>query len=235
LIIEKLIANRFSKEQDNVINAINKSDLKNVTNNALKEIDKQEADWVKMFKALYLSVGEEFAKETYDNLKKQKSIDLKGNVDSWLKYVLEWLKLYAGNKIVNILKTTKETVRAQLEEGVRLGESIKQLAKRIDTLYLAQIIKNRSIVIARTEVIAASNLGNRAGALSTGLKLDKEWISTRDKRTRSAHEAADGQRTNMEKPYTVMGEKLMFPGDTSLGAGGSNTIQCRCTEGYHAK
>ncbi|WP_214607204.1 phage minor head protein, partial [Mycobacterium tuberculosis] len=90
-------------------------------------------------------------------------------------------------------------------------------------------------VIARTEIIGASNLGSRAAAKETGLQLEKEWIATPDKRTRKAHKAANGQTRDFDEPYIVWGDRLQFPGDTSHGAKLRNVIQCRCVEGYHVK
>jgi hypothetical protein len=138
----------------------------------------------------------------------------------------------SGKKITQITETTRNQVRLALSEGVAAGEGIDVIAKRLDALYLDKIIPYRSEVIARTEVIAASNLGSRAGAKQTGLVLNHEWISTRDTRTRDFHAMADGETVPMDIPYLVGGEQLMFPGDTSHGASGGNIINCRCTEGF---
>lgn len=62
-----------------------------------------------------------------------------------------------------------------------------------------------------------------------GLKLFKRWVTVLDERTRLAHVVADGQKRDMEDPYEVGGDKLMFPGDYSLGAAPGNTINCRCS------
>lgn len=63
--------------------------------------------------------------------------------------------------------------------------------------------------------------------------MTKEWLSERsDGRTRAHHLAADGQVRNLDEPFEVAGENLMYPGDSSLGASASNTIQCRCVVIY---
>lgn len=62
-----------------------------------------------------------------------------------------------------------------------------------------------------------------------GIKMTREWVATLDARTRHEHGAADGQRVGVDEPFTVGGEKLMFPGDTSHGASGWNIYNCRCT------
>lgn len=60
------------------------------------------------------------------------------------------------------------------------------------------------------------------------LELIKTWMSILDKVTREAHLDAHGQEVDVHEPYTVGGEKLMQPLDTSLGASLGNIVNCRC-------
>ncbi len=141
-----------------------------------------------------------------------------------------------ADKVTGVLDTTKDSIRSALTEGVSNLESIDQLAGRIDKLFLEQIIPNRSEIIARTEVLSAMGFGSRVSAQATGLTLEKRWLSTRDDRTRDAHDS--GKHPDLEKwipfdrPYVVGGQRMMYPGDSSLGASPDNTIQCRCDEVY---
>lgn len=165
--------------------------------------------------------------------------------DIWLTETRQYVASVSGEKIVGITDSTMKRVRRQVDAAIKEGESVLQLSKRIDRMYLDQIIPHRSEVIARTEALQAANFGSQAAAKTTGLRLNKEWISTRDGRTRgndpedrfdhfssSDKGGPDGQVRRLEEAYNVSGEKLLFPGDTSLGASAGNTIQCRCTEGY---
>jgi len=152
---------------------------------------------------------------------------------TWKAFMLNWTRTELGKKVQGISNTTLNELQKTLAEGIELGESIPKLAKRIDKLYLDNIIPHRSTVIARTEVISACNMASQAGAKATGLKLDKEWLASRDDKVRKAHAEANGQRVDIDDPYTVEGQHLMFPGDTSMGASKDNTIQCRCYEVYY--
>lgn len=70
--------------------------------------------------------------------------------------------------------------------------------------------------------------------LSTAVKI---WRSQGDSRVRTGlfnHLAADGQRVPVSEPFTVSGESLMWPGDTSYGASVGNVINCRCSAIYEA-
>lgn len=60
------------------------------------------------------------------------------------------------------------------------------------------------------------------------LELIKTWVSILDAVTREAHLVAHGQEVDVYQPFTVGGEKLMQPLDSSLGASASNIIGCRC-------
>lgn len=88
-----------------------------------------------------------------------------------------------------------------------------------------------AIRTARTAVTAAENGGRQASyerAAEMGIELTRKWLATHDARTRHAHGAADGQEVGVKEPFIVGGEKLMFPGDSSMGASGWNIYNCRC-------
>lgn len=97
----------------------------------------------------------------------------------------------------------------------------------------------RGEVIARTESINALRAGQIESfrqAFESSDILDKEvsreWQDTgNDGRTRATHSAADKQTVaGMNAPFLVGGYELMYPGDSSLGAAASETIQCRCRQ-----
>lgn len=65
-------------------------------------------------------------------------------------------------------------------------------------------------------------------------KIDavKEWVSQGDSIVRTAHIIADSIQVRVDRPFIVKGQRLMFPGDTSLGATQDNVAGCRCTAVY---
>ena len=71
----------------------------------------------------------------------------------------------------------------------------------------------------------------------SGVVEEKGWLAAKDGRTRGAevddpadHLHMDGQRVALNESFTdpKTGSKMMYPGDTSLGAGGEDIINCRC-------
>ncbi len=233
----RIIKERFEIERRQVIWAIKTAMVSELVRAAVDaELEAGRKNWQDAITAIYLTVGEDFARRALEGLIKGIAITQSKQIqDIWKNEVLRWLSHESSKKVTQITETTRNQIRIKLQEGVSEGIGIDKLAGRIDELYLQHIIPYRSEVISRTEVIAASNLGSRAGAMQTGLELRKEWIATRDGRTREDHAAADGRVTEMNQPYVVGGEKLLFPGDTSFGASAENIIQCRCTEGYYRK
>lgn len=102
-----------------------------------------------------------------------------------------------------------------------------------------QTAETRAVRIAETETVSASNAGVHVGgdaydqiSIDT---LEKVWVSVLDNRVRDAHRTANGQVKISTDPFEVWGEKLMFPGDRSLGASARNVINCRCTIKYRKK
>lgn len=83
--------------------------------------------------------------------------------------------------------------------------------------------------IARTETISAMNAATLEGWRQSEVIGGKEWACACDKVSREWHKNADGQQVPLEEPFIVGGEKLMHPGDSSMGASAKNVIHCRCT------
>jgi len=187
-------------------------------------LDRASHDWEALLLAAYLSVSEAFAEDIARNLKGIMPEEFK---QTWMDEVLRYLRDIAGLKIRNIVSTTRKKVREILAAGVGEGLGTDALAKKLAE-EIAEFNILRAERIARTEVIGASNLGSRAAAKASGLPLVKEWLATRDGRTRESHVAIDGQRKPLDEPYS---NGLMFPGDARGPAG--EVINCRCTEIYH--
>ena len=103
---------------------------------------------------------------------------------------------------------------------------------------MAPISRARAALIARTETHNAASLAHDQyhGALSDelGISMKKRWLSTSDKRTRSAHMIAKGRfattgesaTVDMNEPFIVGGYPMMYAGDPNGRA--ANVINCRC-------
>jgi len=123
-------------------------------------------------------------------------------------------------------------VRKAIKEGKPLGaDTVDKLTGR----YKDNLLKLRGDTIARTEAISSLNRSEHealAQAREQGLTntVKRAWDSAGDDgKTRESHLIMDGQTVGPDEPFTTPdGFKLMFPGDTSLGAPPEETINCRC-------
>ena len=123
----------------------------------------------------------------------------------------------------------KRQISASVTSSILQGESIPRIAKDLQTR-IPDMNKSSAIRTARTAVTGAQNAGRMDSyveAEKMGIKLKKSWLATIDGRTRHSHAMLDGQTTDIDKPFKVDGEEIMFPGDTS--APGYLVYNCRCT------
>lgn len=232
---QQRIADYFSSEQKTVLAALQRTDSTSDASDRVQHAlatQEQAGTLTHILVTLYQDVGTDIGGEVMKELKSQgghyaRKDDIQNYLNLYGPDVLIYLLQLAGSKVTQINGTTLAQLQSELSDGVAAGESIPDLAKRIDNLYLQQIIPNRSTVISRTEVVSASNWSAVEAAKQSGLTLNKVWLATEDARTRPAHAAADGQVVALDVPFEVDGEQLMQPGDSSGSA--SNVIQCRCT------
>ena len=120
--------------------------------------------------------------------------------------------------------------RAELLAGFREGEGIAALRRRVEEA--TGLARAQAEALARTEVIAASNLGADARVTLMGADAPtyKVWLATMDSRTRFTHRAADGQAVPRKDTFQVGGAALRVPGDPTGPA--AEVINCRCTTVY---
>lgn len=137
------------------------------------------------------------------------------------------------NLMSNVAQETFDSVKAELQDGLDKGESYRELSKRLSSKF-DEINEGRAQTVASTEVASAYGYARHEAMKQSGAKY-KLWVgSGRPPGTlhgmRPAHAAAhyEGQTVAIDEPFRVGGAKLMFPTDSSLGAGPELTINCHC-------
>lgn len=86
----------------------------------------------------------------------------------------------------------------------------------------------RAETIARTETVSSLNGASREVAVQSNVAFGREWVATRDGKTRDSHSGLNGYQTRtMEDSYP---NGLLHPGDPRGPA--EETINCRCVEIY---
>jgi len=123
----------------------------------------------------------------------------------------------------------RKKVNGAVAQGIIQGESIPQIAKRIAQVTGSQNLQ-QMVSFARTAMTGAQNAGRIEAmhqAQSLGIKLKKRWMATLDHRTRDAHQELDMQTVDVDEPFEVFGQEIMFPGDPN--AAPELVMNCRCT------
>ncbi len=178
-----------------------------------------EAEAAADMRSLYESV----AAGTWARLTDQLGVSF----DLEAEFAQEFITSRANELAGYVTQTTYQQITETMAEGVGAGESIDDLAARIEGVF-DEAVGSRSEVIARTEVISASNGAalEAVGTLGPDVVAAKEWISTRSPRTRDTHAEVDGTVIPIGESFQVGGSTLAYPGDPNGAA--KETVQCRC-------
>jgi len=186
----------------------------------------QDTPMRRAYSNIYATVGAQFAFDSYRALKSgTPALELKELTENqWNGFMREWIALHGVERMNGVTETTIRRLRVALQDGITRGESIQDVSRRIVSTGSGIADMARARVIARTEIISASNVGSLKGAMDTGVAFNKEWLATMDDRTRDSHIAADGQEVDQNGTFVVGGEPLLYPGDINASPG--NVINC---------
>ena len=152
--------------------------------------------------------------------------DIKGfSFDATDPNAVEWVKSHAAETITGISEDTRAQIRDLVEDAFSEQFDVDDLADEIGNLIGDPA---RAEVIARTEVMRASNEGQleawdqatEAGLL-TGTEM-KEWIVTPDDRLCPICEPMDGKNVALDEDFDVDGDQVDGP---------PAHPNCRCTLG----
>lgn len=201
----------------------------NINLNDLNSIFKP-SDLMELYKEMYVDIGLRFARWYYRNIEKYIKKGL-GDSEIWAEAFRIYGANIAARRVTSVSGTAKSVLIRNANalysdpEFQSLGykEQGRLLRKKFSGLNKYQAER-----IVRTESTAAADYATdqSARSLFPGEELVKEWMAALDERTRTAHANADGQIVSANKYFTVGGERMYGPGDTSASA--KNTINCRC-------
>jgi hypothetical protein len=106
--------------------------------------------------------------------------------------------------------------------------------------YKNRLLKLRGDMIGRTEALTALRAAKHesylqavdAGTIAES-DIRRTWKSAGDLRVRHTHIGLNGDTVGLREPFrSPSGARLMYPGDTSLGAPASEIVACRCDVNY---
>ena len=119
--------------------------------------------------------------------------------------VQKWLDEYTPKFSEKLEVVSTDKLRSELIEGMKEGEGIPQLTKRVNTTY-DNWNKVRSETIARSEAMRASNRGAIESYRQSGVVKSKMWITYHDERTCYSCADLDGKVIGLEDNYFNLGD-----------------------------
>lgn len=187
--------------------------------------------FIDLYTAIGLARGKKIGREI--NREIRKNFNPTTFEGGYKEFVTNWLLQNGGQKIVSVrqelIQYLIRFVNAKIEEGTDIRTISRELQKHILSrgFYRWQIER-----IVRTETTAAANLGALQAGNNANIVWEKEWISSRDSRTRRRpddlfdHVEMDGVRVAKGEKFDVQGDLIDFPGDPKGRP--ANVINCRC-------
>lgn len=162
----------------------------------------------------------------------------------WLTNAREELRSGDPARLANYLTRTTRDKGAfgSIDKAVRramvTGEPVpEEVITRAMKGMGNRLLKLRGDMIGRTETLRSLNAASleayRQAAEAGGFldsEVDRFWRDASDLRVRHSHAIMDGQRANgLTLPFrSPTGARMMYPGDTSLGAKAEDVVLCRC-------
>jgi len=203
--------------------------------------------WTVLLSAHYRRVQNGFRDVIKGNTK-QDTLD-----DLILVALIAWADKNAPDSAERIINTTQNNMddaiiqarQAFSDEGT-IDYTDRELAV-VSAAILGRKFRGResSIIMTETQSAAESTKLIEAFALA-GLppmavvtrertpetKSRKDWQDVGDKDVRAGHRASNVATVDVNEPFIVNGQQMMYPSDNSRGATVENTINCRCASFY---
>lgn len=139
------------------------------------------------------------------------------------------LPIEAKLNVADDMRWNVQQLSSSMTQSIVQGETITEIASRLVSS-VTGMNERTAIRNARTATTSAENGGRYNGyrrLKAAGVDLTIEWQATLDGRTRHTHRMLDGQRRDVDEPFEVDGQKILYAGDPYAPQG--LIWNCRCT------
>lgn len=201
-----------------------------------------------VLKPLYIDAGTHWGSYVYSTLpkapraKKQNKplfeVKRRGVV-GFNQEMVDLINSYFESDILNtsqgITETTRDLIRVVMQIANEEGRDLQWIEDQLTT-ESADLNRNRSRLIARTETVTATNQAGWFAAAKTGLLMVKEWLSASDNRVRPDHANVNGYKIAFDEYFTVGSNRMLLPGakiqENGLPTDAKEVCNCRCVALY---
>jgi hypothetical protein len=142
----------------------------------------------------------------------------------------DFMRRFAVNQLSSSLiymnETSIEVVKRFVLPALADGVSVLEIARRIFE-NIEGITRNRAKLIARTEMVKATNTAAMQSSATSDFMYEKKWIPAVDNRTRPDHLAMlASDYIPFDQAFIVGGVEMQQPG--AAGAPAAQVCNCRC-------
>ena len=180
-----------------------------------------------VLESLYVTAGVAYAEAMYNAIQPPKKATKEQLRAGWRDFMRRFSVTNLTGVLIDINKTSKDTIERIVSNGLRDGKGIPDIARSIEQS-VAGIFTNRAKLIARTEMVKATNTAAMESSKTSDFMYEKKWIPATDNRTREDHlSMINKPYIPFDQPFIVGGYEMDRPGDGTT-APASQICNCRC-------
>lgn len=196
---KKTISAQFGRQKDKILNQAPKKDI-NIDDFLLDESDETQ---------ILAEVSSPLMKDIIKDQGDRAGLLVgqgEGAFDAMTARVRAFIKNRTLRFSFEMTKETNRLLKNTLNDGIKEGEGIPELRKRVESLF-DDMDKYRSERIARSEVIRASNFATHEAYEQSGVVEELEWLTTDDEATCEWCGPLDGEHIKLNGSFFDRGDK----------------------------
>lgn len=140
---------------------------------------------------------------------------------------LRSLEVALTDLVTDVSLSAKNRINSQIAQVLIGTQGMSDAITAVDRI-LDGPTRSRARTIVQTELGRIHSAATQAGMEEAAkrIPMKKEWMRSGRKHPREEHQAAHGQVREVNEPFDVGGERLMYPRDPKASA--KNTVNCGC-------
>lgn len=200
-----------------------------------------QQEWNAIFLRQYRRVGRVFLPNQRRSKFYEALLDTKQSLtpeenQSLIAFFSKWSRDFGAQQSAFVTETNqKDYVTALQRANEQVEDGSPMVIAATAGVILRQLFRARDTTIANVQTQAPAEEAKKDEAVALGRaegkqedEIVKTWQTVGDANVRVSHVAANGQSQTGNTTFTVGGENLRYPGDSTLGASAGNVINCRC-------
>lgn len=179
-----------------------------------------------VLESLYVVAGTDYAEAMYNAIQPPTKATKEALRAGWRDFMQRFATVNLSGLLLDINNTSVKLIERIVAVGLGDGLGTLEIAKRIEES-IAVIFRNRAKLIARTEMVKATQTAAMQSASTSDFMYEKKWIPATDQRTRPDHLDMLGKDwIPFNQAFVVGGVEMQQPGAPNAPA--AQVCNCRC-------